>query len=58
MLSQLDAELREIDAQADYELEDLDRGVLGVVDGRTLAAGWSVQIDQKRMCRVIFYRKV
>lgn len=57
-LNQLNAELREIDAQARYELEDLDRGVLGVVEGRSLAIGWPLQIDEKRACRVVFYRKV
>ncbi len=58
MICRIDAQLREIDEAASYALEDMDLGELGVVDGRTLAQGWPLQIDRKRECRVLFYRRV
>lgn len=58
MLRTLDAELREIKADAQYELEDIDRGSLGTVSGEELIHGWALSIDHKRTCRVIFYKKL
>lgn len=50
--------LHGIDQSAEYRLEDMDSGDLGVVSGKELAEGYVVAIPEKRMCRILFYEKL
>ncbi len=54
----MDAQLRGIDKDATYVLEDADLGVLGEVSGSELIEGWPLEIKEKRSCRIVFYRRV
>jgi len=49
--------LNAIDADAEYEIEDADAGAPETASGAELLSGYPVRIPEKRMCRILFYRK-
>ncbi|MGI6691672.1 MAG: hypothetical protein ACOX63_12670 [Christensenellales bacterium] len=51
-------ELKGIDENAEYQLEDIDLGDLGTVAGKHLVEGFKVQIPEKRATRILFYTKL
>ncbi|MGN0764355.1 MAG: hypothetical protein ACI4MK_13240 [Aristaeellaceae bacterium] len=54
----MDMQLRDIQANATYVLEDEDEGALGTVSGQQLLDGWTLEIPEKRTCRIIYYTAV
>ncbi len=51
------AQLQGMDAQAIYEMEDLDEGTVRQVSGAELAEGLSVTIDQQPGTKLLVYRR-
>ena len=52
-----DFELRGIDRNAEYTIENLDTGAKIDVSGATLADGFTVELAQKRSSAVLIYTK-
>ena len=55
-VSALTARIQGVSAQATYELEDLDQGVVARASGAELAQGWTVAIDRQPGTKVLVYR--
>lgn len=47
-----------IEEESQYSLEDIDQGVIDTVYGKDLIHGYTFEIPEKRMCKIIFYNKI
>ncbi len=49
--------LKAMDEEAMYEIEDADTGTVETHSGKSLQDGWTITIDEKRTARLAFYRR-